>query len=150
MVTRDFPERPVPAVAGIVFRGQEVLLVQRKVPPSAGRWSLPGGAVELGETLHQAVVREVAEETGLEVEPVSLVGVYDNIVEEGERVRFHYTLVDFVCRLVGGRLHPGSDAGDARWVSLRDLDQVDLTPLARKAIKAAGGPRETNAGTAGS
>lgn len=136
-MTQDFPGRPVPAVSGVIFRDEEVLLVQRKVPPYAGRWSLPGGAVEVGETLHQAVVREVAEETRLEVEPVSLVGVYDNIVEECGRVRFHYTLVDFLCRLIGGRLHAGSDAGEARWVSLRDLDDVDLTPLARAAIREA-------------
>jgi mutator protein MutT len=136
-VTREFPARPVPAVAGIVFRGEEVLVVQRKAAPYAGRWSLPGGAVEVGETLHQAVTREVAEETGLEVEPVRLVGVYDNIVEEGGRIRFHYTLIDFLCRLVGGRTHPGSDASEARWVSLGDLEGVHLTPLARKAIEAA-------------
>ncbi|MFQ5552647.1 MAG: NUDIX domain-containing protein, partial [Thermoplasmata archaeon] len=84
-MTRDFPTRPVPAVAGVVFRGEKVLLVRRKVPPYEGSWSLPGGAIELGETLTQAVVREVREETGLDVDPIGLVGVYDNIVEEEGR-----------------------------------------------------------------
>lgn len=148
-MTREFPERPVPAVAGIVLRGEEVLVVLRKADPYAGRWSLPGGALEVGETLHQAVIREVAEETGLKVEPVRLVGVYEHIVEEGGRIRYHFTLIDFLCRLVGGRLHPGSDAGEARWVSLGDLEGVDLTPLARKAIEAAGKLRETEKGPAG-
>lgn len=134
------------AVAGVVFRDAEVLLVRRKAPPYAGRWSLPGGAVEVGETMHEAVVREVREEVGLDVEPMELVGVYDNIVKEGGRVRFHYTLVDFLCRPVGSRLRPGTDAAEAQWVSLRDLDGVDMTPLARTAIEAAG-PREADAGS---
>ncbi|MFQ5986003.1 MAG: NUDIX hydrolase [Thermoplasmata archaeon] len=136
-MTRDFPTRPVPAVAAVVFRDEKVLLVRRKVPPYAGSWSLPGGAVELGETMTQAVVREAREETGLDVEPIGLVGVYDNIVEEEGRIRFHYTLIDFLCRAIGGRLVPGSDAADARWVALNDLEEVDLTPLARTAIREA-------------
>lgn len=141
-VTPDFPSRPVPAAAGVVFRDAEVLLVRRKASPYAGRWSLPGGAVELGETVHDAVVREVREETGLDVEPKEVVGVYDNIITEGDRVRFHYLLVDFLCRLIGGELDPGSDASAAEWVPPEDLEGVDLTPLAREAIEEARGIRD--------
>ncbi len=134
MVTRDFPPRPIPAVSGVLFRGNEVLLVRRKVAPYVGRWSLPGGSVEVGETLREAVVREVLEETGLDVRPTELVGAYDSIVEEGGGVRFHFVLLDFLCQIVGGRLRPGSDASATEWVRLADLEEVDLTPLARTAI----------------
>lgn len=130
-MTRDLPR---PAVSGVVLQGQEVLLVRRKAPPYVGQWSLPGGAVEVGETMHEAVVREVREETGLEVQPVTLVGAYDSIVEEDGEVRFHYVLVDFLCRLVGGALRPGTDASAAEWVPLANLERMDLTPLAQRAI----------------
>ncbi|MFQ5920016.1 MAG: NUDIX hydrolase [Thermoplasmata archaeon] len=133
-MTRDFPARPVPAVSGVVFRGEEVLLVRRKVAPYAGQWSLPGGAVEVGETMHEAVKREVREETGLDVHPSHLVGAYDSIVEEEGEIRFHYVLVDFLCELVGGTLTPGTDASAAEWVPLADLETRELTPLARRAL----------------
>ena len=133
-MTQAFPSRPVPAVSGVVLEREEVLLVRRKVPPYEGRWSFPGGAVEVGETMHEAVVREAREETGLDVRPVELVGAYDSIVEADGEVRFHYVLVDFLCRLVGGELRSGTDASAAEWVPLANLKKMDLTPLAQRAI----------------
>ena len=136
---------PIPAVSGIVFQGEAVLLVQRKVAPYRGLWSLPGGAIEGGETMHAAVEREVREETGLEVQPLALVGAYDSIVEEEGTIQFHYVLVGWLCRHVGGELHPGSDADDARWTPLDSLEGVELTPLAGQAIREALRLREDRA-----
>jgi len=90
--------------------------------------------VKVGETLREAVVREVLEETGLDVRPMELVGAYDSIVEKGGGDRFHFVLLDFLCRIVGGQLRPGSDASATEWVPVADLEEVDLTPLARTAV----------------
>ncbi len=90
--------------------------------------------MEVGETLREAGVREVLEETGLDVHPMELVGAYDSIVEEGGGVRFHFVLLDFLCQMVGGELRPGSDVCATEWVPVADLEEVDLTPLARTTI----------------
>src|SRR5207247_2083135 len=110
MSTYEFPMRPVPAVGAIVFRGSQVLLVRRRDPPSQGRWSIPGGAVEVGETVEQAVVRETREETTVEVRPQAVVAVADFIEKEGERIRWHYVLLDLLCVDVRGEHFAGSDA----------------------------------------
>ena len=111
----------------------QVLLVRRAQEPLKGEWSLPGGAVELGETLQAAICREVQEETGLVVETIDVVEAFDRISEDAEgRIRFHYVLVDFLCRVVGGTLSCASDALEARWA---DADQLDgLTPLTVEVI----------------
>lgn len=119
-----------------------VLLIRRGQEPLKGEWSLPGGAVELGETLEAAVCREVLEETGLEVEPVSVVQAFDRISRDAEGcVRYHYVLVDFLCRVRGGSLACASDALEARWAGEDELD--GLTPLTveviRKAVQTAAG-----------
>ena len=121
---REYPEAPIVGVGAVVIDGARVLLVRRGHPPHKGEWSLPGGALELGETLQQGVVREVLEETGLEVVPGSIVEVFDRIVleESTGRVRYHYVLVDFVCGVAGGRLLGASDAEEARWVERDELE----------------------------
>jgi mutator protein MutT len=139
---RKFPERPIAAVGAVIFRGEEVLLVRRKVDPYAGRWSIPGGAIELGEKSRDALVREVQEECALEVEPLAVVDVYDNIIEEGGGVRYHYVVIDYLSRYVSGRPVAGSDVDDARWVPLSDLNRYEMTPLARSAIQKAWRMRE--------
>lgn len=105
--------------AVVVDRGR-VLLVQRGREPSKGKWSLPGGALELGESLADGIVREVREETGLEVEAVELIELIDRIVRQpaadGGRIRYHYVIADYLCRMVGGMLHAASDADAVRWV----------------------------------
>jgi mutator protein MutT len=119
---REFPDRPIVGVGAVIIDGDRVLLVRRANEPLKGEWSLPGGAVELGETLREAIAREVLEETGLSVEVGPVVDVLDRIrVDDDSRVRFHYVLVDFVCRPVGGALSCASDADDAAWARLDDL-----------------------------
>ena len=119
---REFPERPIVGVGAVVIDGDRVLLVRRANEPLKGEWSLPGGAVELGESLREAIAREVLEETGLSVDVGPVVDVLDRIrLDDDRRVRFHYVLVDFVCRPASGALSCASDADEAVWARLDDL-----------------------------
>lgn len=112
-------------VGAVVVDGERVLLIRRGHEPMKGEWSLPGGALEVGETLLEGVRREVLEETGLEVEPVAMIEVLDRIARDGEgRVQFHYVLVDYLCRVVGGDLCCATDAVEGRWASREELNGV--------------------------
>jgi 8-oxo-dGTP diphosphatase len=127
-VIRTYPERPVVSVGAVVLDGDRVLLIKRGHEPLKGAWSLPGGVVELGETLDAALVREVREETCLDVEVGPVVDVLDRISRDGAgRVQYHYVIIDYLCRAVGGSLACASDAEDARWVSRGDLESYGLT-----------------------
>lgn len=116
---REYPQAPIAGVAAVVVRGNDVLLIRRGREPLLGAWSLPGGALELGETTAEGVVREVFEETGVPVRAAEIVATLDRIVrDEQQRVRFHYVLVEWLC-FVEGEERPltcGDDAADARWV----------------------------------
>jgi 8-oxo-dGTP diphosphatase len=116
IMQREFPECPLVGVGAVVVQDKRVLLVRRGTEPMRGHWSLPGGVLELGESLTDGLMREVREETGLVVEPVELVELLDRIHREGERVRFHYVIADYLCRVVGGELRAASDADAVRWV----------------------------------
>ncbi len=131
---REFPSRPIVGVGGVVIHRNRVLLVRRGREPMKGEWSIPGGALELGETLPDAVRREIKEETGLDVEPTRILMVLDRIVNHGQRVKYHYVIVDFACRRTGGRLIPASDVLDARWVRREDLPRYHLTDVASRLI----------------
>jgi len=136
-VTAEYPERPVPAAAGVVFRGNDVLMVKRGGPPHQGRWSVPGGAVEEGETVEFAVIRELLEETAVRVRPVKVVLAHDLIEREpNDRVRFHYAIVDILCEYVEGDPMPASDAVNARWIPVRELHEYNVSEGALKAIAA--------------
>ena len=111
-----------------------VLLIRRGSEPLKGEWSLPGGLLELGEELTSGVRRELREETGLEVEPLAIILPFDRIVREGSRVKYHYVIVDYLCRRKRGRLRPASDVVDARWVRREDLPQYHLTDMATAVI----------------
>jgi mutator protein MutT len=113
---REFPLTPLMGVGAVIVEAGRVLLVRRGTEPMKGQWSLPGGLVELGESLTDGVVREVREETGLVVEPVELVELLDRIHREGDRVRYHYVIADYLCRVMGGALQAASDAAEVRWV----------------------------------
>ncbi len=121
-------------VGGVVIHRNRALLIRRGGEPLKGEWSIPGGLVELGEELAEGVRRELKEETGLEVEPLEVIDVFDRIMREGRRVRYHFVIVDYACRLKGGRLRPASDVLDARWVWREDLPQYHLTDKAMSLI----------------
>jgi 8-oxo-dGTP diphosphatase len=125
-------------VGAVVLERDRVLLVKRAKAPLKGQWSLPGGSVEVGETLEQAIAREVLEETGLIVEVGPIVEVLDRIGRDPDgRVEHHYVLVDFICRPSGGALRSASDADDAAWIALADLGRYGVAPVTAGVIRKA-------------
>lgn len=137
MSNREYPDHPFVGVGGVVIQQGKVLLVRRASPPLAGEWSIPGGILELGETLPQAARRELLEETGLQVEPGEVLEVFERIERQDGRVRYHYVVVDYLCRFLGGELAASSDVSDARWVLAEDLPQYRLTAKAAEVIRKA-------------
>lgn len=130
-----FPVRPVVGVGAVILDGDRVLLVKRGHAPLKGEWSLPGGTVELGETLEDALAREVREETGLEVTIGAVVEVFDRIDRASDgRIAYHFVIVDFACAATGGSLAHASDADDARWVPIDDLGVYEVTEKATMVI----------------
>jgi mutator protein MutT len=135
-VSRAYPDRPFVGVgAVIVDAAARVLLVKRRFEPLAGEWSLPGGAVDVGETLEACVIREMQEETGLDVEVGRVIEVFDRIMHDAVgRVQYHYVLVDYVCRPVGGTLSAASDVADVAWAEADALAGFRLTDKATAVI----------------
>ena len=132
---REYPETPFVGVGAIIIEDDRVALVRRGQPPLQGKWSIPGGVLEVGETLRAAAEREVREETGLEVEIGELLGVFDRVVPDEEgHIRYHYVLIDFLCRRVSGKLRAGDDAEDVDWFQAEELDELGLAPETRKVI----------------
>ena len=135
-MAREYPAAPVAGVGGVVIRGSDVLLVRRAHAPRKGEWSLPGGHVELGESLTEAVRREVLEETGVEVEVGPVVEAFDRVHrDEAGLVRYHFVIVDFLCHAVGGALRPGDDAADARWVARTAVGALGVNAFAHAVIE---------------
>ena len=125
---RRYPARPGVGVGGIVFQTDRVLLVKRGSPPLEGLWALPGGAVETGETLEEAVRREVLEETGLTLGPVRQFEIFERIMRDAEgRPEYHYVLIDFICESASGALCAASDASACRWAAERELAAYPMT-----------------------
>ncbi len=132
---RQFPDRPIVSVGGVVVDEGRVLLVRRAHEPLKGAWSLPGGVVELGETLVDALAREVEEETGLDVAVGPVVEVLDRVHRTADgRVEYHFVIIDYLCRPRGGLLASATDAADARWVDVDELARFDVTPKATEVI----------------
>ena len=124
---REYPESPLVGVGAVIVQNHRVLLIRRGQAPLLGEWSLPGGVLECGETLREAVVREAGEETGLAVETGEMLGVYERVIRGDEGpVRYHYVLIDFLCRPIGGDLKAGSDAADVRWFTREELPALNL------------------------
>ena len=136
---REFPEAPLIGVGAVVVDAGRVLLVRRGKEPLKGQWSLPGGMLELGEALTDGVVREVREETGLTVEALELVELLDRIYREDGRVRFHYVIADYMCRVVSGELKAASDAEEVRWVERAEWNShsaLKLDPVTVRVMEA--------------
>ncbi len=137
-MNRRYPDRPLLGVGAIIFRGDSVLLAQRGREPSYGKWSIPGGLVELGESLHDAIRREVREEVGLDVEVGDLVAALDRVIyDKTRKIEYHYVLLDFVCEPEDGTLHPSSDVLDCAYVPLDALGGYLMTEGTEKVIRRA-------------
>jgi ADP-ribose pyrophosphatase YjhB (NUDIX family) len=136
--SRQYPGQPIVGVGAVIIQDGRVVLVKRRFEPLAGQWSLPGGRLELGETLEAGLAREMLEETGLEIEVGPVVDVFDRILLDPERkVRYHYVLIDYLCRPTGGALNHGSDVAAAELVDPGELDRYRLTPKATSVIEKA-------------
>jgi len=136
---RRYPKRPILGVGAIIVDSGRVLLVERGREPLRGYWSIPGGVLETGEKLIDGVRRETLEETGLEIEPVSVVEIFERIMRDGAGVaEYHYVLVDYLCRVTGGQLAPGDDVSRVAWVDRSELKQYRITegtvPVIEKAF----------------
>ncbi|MDK2373255.1 MAG: NUDIX hydrolase [Candidatus Korarchaeota archaeon] len=133
---REYPEVPLVGVGGVLLRNGRILLAKRKNEPGKGLWSVPGGLVEPGETLEETVRREIREETGLEVEATRPIHVAEVVERDEEgRIKYHYVLVDYLCRVTGGVLRPGDDAKEVRWIPLERAKDLPLTSSTKKLIE---------------
>ena len=133
---REYPDAPLVGVGAIIIEHDRVVLVKRGHPPLLGEWSIPGGVVEAGETLREAAVREVLEETGLRVEVGVLLGVYDRILRDAdERTLYHYVLIDFLCRRIAGEPQAACDTAEARWFTSHEVGQLSLAQDTAEVIK---------------
>lgn len=138
MSQRLYPSRPIVGVGGVIVEGDRLVLIKRRFEPLAGRWSLPGGTLEVGEPLEVGVARELFEETGLVVRVGPVVEVFDRILrDEVGKVKYHFVLVDYLCLPVGGTLEAGDDVSEALWVPFDDLAPYDLTEKATSVIRRA-------------
>jgi 8-oxo-dGTP diphosphatase len=127
MIKRAYPDTPLVGVGAIIIERGHVLLVKRGHAPLAGEWSIPGGVLEVGETLRQAAIREAHEETGLIVEPGVLLGVYDRLLrDDNQRTLYHYVLIDFLCRRQDGEVHAAGDAEEVRWFTPAEVTALRL------------------------
>ena len=133
--SHSYPERPVVGVGGVVVKDGKALIIKRGHDPRKGEWSLPGGRVELGETLMGALQREMKEETGLDVQVGALLDVFDRIHRVDQRVQYHFVILDYLCICVGGTLCAGDDAEDVAWVTQEELDHYGVNELAAGVIR---------------
>jgi 8-oxo-dGTP diphosphatase len=135
-MSREYPDRPLLGVGGVIIHEGRALLVRRASEPLKGEWSIPGGLVELGEKLIDAVKREVHEETGLQVEPGEVLELFDSIWRDAEgRCQYHYVLVDYLCRVTGGELNAASDVSEVRWATEAELPTFSLRPATEAVIR---------------
>ena len=138
--SRRYPKRPILGVGALIFKGKRILLVQRAKKPLFGWWSLPGGALETGESLASGIQREVFEETGLKVKPLEIATVFERIISDSSgRAEYHYVLIDYVCRVTGGTAQPATDVSAIAWATEAELESYKLTegtlPVIREAFR---------------
>jgi ADP-ribose pyrophosphatase YjhB (NUDIX family) len=146
---REYPDKPIVGVGGVVIEDGKALLIRRGTEPLLGQWSIPGGTLELGETLAEGTARELREETGLEVRVLDMIEVFERInfghgaddtwktEEERRRPRFHFVIVDYLCERISGTLAAGGDVTDVAWAGEDELEKYQLTPTATRVIRKA-------------
>jgi ADP-ribose pyrophosphatase YjhB (NUDIX family) len=128
VVKRLYPDQPIVGIGAIIVRDGKIVLIKRGNEPSLGKWTIPGGLVELGESLLHAVIRETLEETCLEVETPELIDVVDNVdCDEQGKVKYHYVIIDYLVHVKGGEVAAASDAAELRWVPMDEVENYDLT-----------------------
>ena len=133
MVRRLYPEQPVVGVGAVIICDSKILLERRKNEPGKGKWSIPGGLVELGESVEETVIREVVEETSLEVQEPMLIDVVDDVTrDENDEIKYHFVIIDYFVRLKGGMPKASSDAAELKWVQLSGVENYDLTKTFRE------------------
>jgi 8-oxo-dGTP diphosphatase len=132
---REYPQRPVVGVGGVVISGGRALLIKRGHPPLQGEWSIPGGTLEVGETLLEGAQRELAEETGLRVRVVELIERVFR--DDAGKAKYHFVILDYLCEPVDGEARAGSDVTDVAWAAESDLERFSLTPTATRVIRRA-------------
>lgn len=143
-IHREYPQLPQAAVGAVVIKGNKVLLVQRGKAPSDGLWAIPGGRIEIGESLQEAAEREILEETGVIIQAGDPIHTMDIIVrDESERVKYHYVIVDLLADYVSGEPRAGDDARDVAWVGPGDLSRLPLNENTRQVLETVFGFRET-------
>ena len=132
---REYPDRPLVGVGGVVIQGGRALLIKRGGPPLEGQWSIPGGMLELGETLREGAGRELLEETGLTVRVGELVEVFERIFPDAEgKIRYHFVIHDFLCEVVSGKARAASDVTDVAWATRDELPAYSLTETATRVL----------------
>ncbi len=144
-MAREYPDRPVVGVGGVIIEEGRALLIRRGSEPLLGQWSIPGGTLELGESLQEGVARELLEETGIEVRVLEVIEVFDRIFLEpagaanqgGGRPKFHYVIVDYLCERISGEARAASDVTDVVYASEDELEQFGLTPTATRVLRRA-------------
>ncbi len=133
---REYPEYPIASVGVVIIKDSKVLLAQRGKEPARGRWTIPGGVIEVGETLHEAAKREIMEECNIEVAIGPLYKSYDSIVRDGAgRIRFHYVILDVLGTHVAGEVRAGGDVTDVRWIGTGDLGTLDVLPAVAELVR---------------
>ena len=133
MVKRLYPKQPIVGVGAVVICDGKILLEKRKNEPGKGKWSIPGGLVELGENVEQTVIREVKEETGLEVEKPEHIDIVDNVIrDKNGEIKYHFVIIDYFVKLKGGTMKAMSDAEELRWVTFDEVEKYDLTKTFRE------------------
>lgn len=136
MVRREYPDAPIPAVGAFLVEGGELLLVKRAQEPGAGKWSVPGGAIEVGEKAEEALRREVREELGINISSTRLLDIYDSIfLDEKGRVRYHYVIIEFIAKPSSRTIKPSEEIIDYIWVKVDKVLEMSITPSLRLMIK---------------
>ena len=137
-VRREYPERPMVGVGGVVIRDERALLIRRGSAPLEGEWSIPGGMLEIGETILEGVQRELLEETAIEVKVLDLIEVFERLTrDEAGKLKYHFVILDYLCEAVRGEARAGSDVTDVAWARAAELNAYSLTPTATRVIQKA-------------